>query len=151
MKEVVVRVKELMPIILEKIEKNEKAQLKVKGSSMEPFLHSDQTTVTLAKIKSIQRFDIILFSNDNENYILHRIIHITKNGIITMGDALRQKEVVDGDNIIAKVIAFEYHGKKVYIESKGYRLKVRLWVFFRPFRRILMKMNRMMKRGDSSE
>jgi len=87
MKEVVVRTKELVPIILEKIEKNEFAQLKVKGSSMEPFLHSDQTIVTLAKVDSIRRFDIILFKSDIDNYILHRIIHITTKGILTMGDA----------------------------------------------------------------
>jgi signal peptidase I len=151
MKEVIVRTKELMPIILEKIERNELAQLKVKGSSMEPFFHSDQTIVTLAKANALKRHDIILFKSENDNYILHRIIHITKDDIITMGDALRQKEVVRFDDIIAKVIDFESNEKKVSVLSRKYRFKVKLWVFFRPFRRILMKLNRMLKRSESNE
>lgn len=151
MKEVIVRMKELVPIIREKINTNELAQLKVKGSSMEPFFYSDKTIVTLGKIDVLKRFDVILFQKEEDQYILHRVIHINKDIIITMGDGLKQREVCSINQVIAKVTSFETNNITYTINSKRYLFKVKVWYLLKPIRRILLKLMRAIKRGDSVE
>jgi signal peptidase I len=151
MKEVLVSIADLIPIISEKINKNEKVLLKVRGSSMEPFLHSNVTTVTLVKPEKLNRFDIILFKDENNTYLLHRIIKIHNDIVITMGDGNTRKESLHKDQIIAVVNDYQQDGMNTSMTNKKNLFKVRVWYYIRPFRKILLKLRRFLKRGNQVE
>src|SRR5690606_39190779 len=115
----------------------QEVELKVMGNSMLPFYKHDQTIVTLKKAESYQKLDVVLFEYEGHT-ILHRIIKIKGDNYVIRGDGAFRKEIVTKDKIFAKVIRFETPGKN----SKNYNYKVKVWLFFTPLRRVLLKLIR---------
>ena len=134
MKTVKVDNKELFKLVIEHLNNNQEVELKVMGNSMLPFYKHDKTVVTLKKQETYQKHDVVLFDYEGQT-ILHRIIKIKGNDVIIRGDGAFRKEVVTKDLIHAKVIDFETNGKKI----KNYQFKFKVWLFFTPIRRILLK------------
>ena len=115
---------------------NEQREVKIRvtGNSMLPFYKDNQTIVMLKKFNNYQKYDVVLALYQNK-VILHRIIKIKDNYFILRGDGLVTKEKVNINNVFGKVVSFETNNKKV----KAYKFKVRLWMFLRPFRSLLLK------------
>lgn len=140
LKKVVIENNELFSFIIEQLKLDKNVDFKVIGNSMLPFFYDKKTTVTLRKINTIKKNDIVLFKYNNK-YVLHRIIKIKSNTITCMGDGLITKEIIDKSDIIAKVISYE-NKKRIMINKKTYLLRVRLWMILRPLRRLIIKIIR---------
>jgi signal peptidase len=143
-----VSINDLMDLIREKLEENGEVQLTVSGNSMLPFFHDRRTEVTLAKPqRSLRRGDIILFSYQN-NWVLHRILRIRKDLIITAGDALTTVESIAPGVVLAIVTKFRNDDRETDVRKFSYRLRVGIWMFFRPLRRILMRFYHRIKKRE---
>ena len=128
---------ELLDIIKDLTTNNKEVELLVKGNSMLPFFRDNKTIVTLTKVKTLKKYDIILFKYNNKVF-LHRIIKITKDNIICRGDALVSKEYITKYDVVS--IVTKYKNKKVInINSKRYKLRVYLWALLRPIRKLIIK------------
>lgn len=74
------------------------AQIKAKGNSMMPTI-SDNNIIEIEFTKNIKKYNIVAFKYQNHT-VLHRIIKIKKNGIITQGDNVPFTESISKKNII---------------------------------------------------
>ena len=92
------------------------------GESMSPLL-SNRDTLLIVPQKIIHRGDIVLFSNNNEEWIAHRIEDTEDDKIYTKGD--NNTTIDDGylhsDDMVAIVTARWRNGKKlkIYRAKKG--------------------------------
>lgn len=134
---IIVNNQELMALVKEQIN-NKNVTLTIKGNSMLPFFRDGRTIITLEKPKKLKRLDVVLFKY-NDIYILHRIIKI-KEKIVTQGDGLISKEIIDESDVVAVVKFFENKRKIIFSNNKFYLFKVRMWRILRPFRRVLLKL-----------
>jgi len=134
---IIVNNQELMALVKEQIN-NKNVTLTIKGNSMLPFFRDGRTIITLEKPKKLKRLDVVLFKY-NDIYILHRIIKI-KEKIVTQGDGLISKEIIDETDVVAVVKFFEKNRKLTFSNNKFYLFKVRMWRILRPFRRVLLKL-----------
>lgn len=134
---IIVNNQELMALVKEQIN-NKNVTLTIKGNSMLPFFRDGRTIITLEKPKKLKRLDVVLFKY-NDIYILHRIIKI-KEKIVTQGDGLISKEIIDESDVVAVVKFFENKRKIIFSNNKFYLFKVRIWRILRPFRRVLLKL-----------
>ena len=56
------------------------------GYSMYPLIKQRKDILHIVKIESFKKGDIILFKSDVDHYVLHRVLKIKKDKIITAGD-----------------------------------------------------------------
>ena len=56
------------------------------GYSMYPLIRQREDILHIVKADNYQKGDIVLFISDKEKYVLHRILKIKKDKIITAGD-----------------------------------------------------------------
>ena len=91
----------------------------VKTGSMEPFINVDDI-VLVKHTKDVKINDIVVYKKNNE-YIIHRIIEINKNEIITKGDANNTNDkAITKDDIIGKYIRTLNILREVIILIKEY-------------------------------
>jgi hypothetical protein len=143
----VVSIDALLPIIREKISLGEEAVLKVKGTSMAPFFVTDLTNVVLVAPKDLKRLDVVLFETEKGTYVLHRIIKSVEDHYLIEGDGLKHIDIVQKDQIIAKVSAFDTRGVTTNATDSRYLWKVKWWVGLRFFRRYLLWLFRHLGKG----
>lgn len=113
----------LFELVEESIEKGLEVKLRIRGNSMSPLLIDGVDVVTLKPFlpEKLVKGDIIFFRY-KEGYILHRIVEIDNNKIVTKGDAMDKKEVIK----ISDIIAIAQIPKKGYLLSAGRKLKILL-------------------------
>lgn len=128
---------ELMPIISEVI-KDRDVTFLVSGTSMRPFYVNKRTSVTLSRVNDYFKYDVILYKY-NQSYLLHRIIKIKGNKVTCQGDGTIISEVINRSDIIGVVISHQLGNKTILANNRYYRIKVRLWRYARPIRRLLLK------------
>ncbi|MBU1142512.1 MAG: S24/S26 family peptidase [Firmicutes bacterium] len=132
MKKEVVTTKDLMRVVVETINNNQKATFKVTGSSMMPFFKHEETSVTVVKKeKAVRQYDVILFRYQG-SYKLHRIIQMNEEYIVASGDALLSKEMIKVDDIIGIVESFEMNGITTYSSDKIYIKHVKRHLLLKP-------------------
>jgi len=102
------------------------------------FFKHQKTTVALIQ-NNIKKHDVVLAYYQNR-YILHRIIKINGDNITLSGDGAFLKEQVKQTDILGKVISYQTR-KTINVESKGYKIRVFLWVY-NPLRKIILRLKR---------
>ena len=141
-----IKLEELFPLIQEKLESGGDVVFTVTGSSMLPFMKDGKTLVTIKQIdKKLKKHDIVFYKN-NGKFILHRILKITSNYIITCGDGLTKLEYIKESDIFAKVVKFQNGHVLTDVKNIFYRFKVNIWLLLRPFRRYLLFILRKIKK-----
>ena len=137
MKTVSLNSEDLLPLIEETLKLDSSFNLKVKGNSMRPFLRNDFSKVLLVKPIDLIKNDICLFKY-HDKVVLHRLRKIVDNKYYFIGDAKKEYEIINQENIIAKVESI-YDKKAISTKNKCYLFKVNIWYLLKPFRRILLK------------
>ncbi|NLD27088.1 MAG: hypothetical protein GX661_06990 [Acholeplasmataceae bacterium] len=134
-----VSINSLMDIIREKLDQNGEVVFTVSGNSMLPFFRNQETEVTLEKPdRPLRRGDIVLFKYQN-HWILHRILKIKGETVKTGGDALTTVEMTSINDILAIVTKYQKGDRLIDVRKFSCRFRMRLWMFLRPIRKILMK------------
>jgi len=80
------------------------------------FKPGDKLIIEKIPINMIKKGDLIIFCKINEDkndFVVHRVVEITPNGLATLGDNCRDRdrEPVIEENIIGMVIKFDRKGK----------------------------------------
>ena len=72
------------------------------GDSMEPMLRNRKDTIIIEPVHGrLKRYDLPLYRRPDGKYVLHRILHVKKNGYVTF-------EVESGDRMEMNVRGSEY-------------------------------------------
>ena len=75
------------------------------GYSMYPLIKQREDILTIRKVETFKKGDIVLYKSDVEHYVLHRILRIKKDKIILAGDYNYFKDKpITKDQILGKLI-----------------------------------------------
>lgn len=125
----------------------------VKGYSMLPFITGWAESVELHRLeRQPKRGDIILAKVDTGHFVLHRVISVDADNIVTlMGDGnIRGVEQCKPEDIIGIALyAVDYQGRKRDLYTPWRKVASRMWWKLLPFRRYLLAAYRrtLMKRA----
>lgn len=131
---------ELIPSLLELLDKVECVPLVISGSSMAPFLVHNRDTVYLSKIqRPLKRGDMILYRRSNGRYVLHRIYRAGQGTYTLIGDAQTALEQgIFPDQVLALVSTVRRKGKLLQPGSFWWEFFQRVWIRLVPFRPIIL-------------
>lgn len=90
MKELLLPMKELYPIIEQTMSDGGEAYVTVRGGSMSPFLQDGRDQAVFASLgdRQIKKGDIVLYQRKGGQFVMHRVYDVGRNGIMTLiGDA----------------------------------------------------------------
>ena len=125
------------------IEEGKRVIVRVKGSSMLPFLRGDKDSVELEKASEIKCGDIVLAYVEECRFVLHRIIKIDGEHIVLMGDGnLKGCEYCRIEDIKAKAVNIIKPAKggykKISCTDRTHMRKADLWKKLLPVRRYIL-------------
>jgi hypothetical protein len=107
--------------------------IKVKGSSMLPFIVGDRDSVRIIGSRPFFIKDIVLAEISPGHYVLHRIEHLTGNEpddeVTLMGDGnLIGREHCKVSNLVGRVDRIFRNGKEIDPYSRSERMAVSIWL-----------------------
>ena len=122
-----------------------------KGTSMMPFLRQQRDIIEIRPKgdNRCKKYDVVLYRR-GENYILHRILHVLKDGYILAGDnnTFLEYDIKD-EQIIGIMVRLIRDGKEILMTDKKYRFYVHVWCDFYPVRMFLLRVKRKLWRIGS--
>ena len=118
-----IKIEEFYPLILEAFEKGQTFTFPIRGTSMQPLLHTNDLVVVKA-IEQVKRGDIVLYRRENGQFVVHRILKVVGDSFTFVGDHQTQVEKgVKLNQCIGKVIAYKKQGKEKQYLLKGFRYR----------------------------
>ena len=125
------------------IEEGKRVIVRVKGSSMLPFLRGDKDSVELEKATEIKCGDIVLAYVEERRFVLHRKIRIDGERVVLMGDGnLKGCEYCRIEDIKAKAVNIIKPAKggykKISCTDRTHMRKADLWKKLLPVRRYIL-------------
>ena len=140
----------LLPIMLGEFEQGKTFRMITNGTSMLPLIGNGCDTVVLKKpaVGGLKKYDIPLYRRADGSFVLHRIIRVTKDGYVLCGDNQTAPEAgVTDENILAVACGvIKRDGRIYHLRGARYRVYCAALSVFRPIRRILSKVKRLIPR-----
>ena len=139
MKRITVVNKPFFEEVQEFLNMQQKVCIKVRGTSMRPFLHDgDMVLLVSLKTAKVCRGSIVL-ARTGYGVILHRVVRINHGLVILAGDAnVCRTERIAAANVIG-IVAEAYRGDMTLnINSFPIRLGALFWYIVRPLRGYLL-------------
>lgn len=118
-----IKVEKFYPLILEAFEENKTFSFPIKGSSMKPMLKDDDV-VTLAKIDTYKKGDILFYRREDGAFVLHRLNKIKNNTLYIVGDHQVALEAVKPEQLIGKVISYKKNNKDKIYNLRGIKYNI---------------------------
>jgi signal peptidase I len=104
------------------LRRGEPLRIKARGGSMLPFIwDGDVALVTPAAPASIAIGDVVCYESTPGRLFLHRIIRRDGDRFVTKGDALSATEVIEGTQLLGKMVAFERRGRINRLDTRAAR------------------------------
>lgn len=137
-----IELKEIYPIIKEKLESGGTVELPITGTSMLPLLVQGRDTAVIKKKDCYAVGDIIFYRRDDGHFVLHRIVGTDENGFVLCGDNQWVKEYgIENRHIIGAVIIINRNGKAIDVNNNGgYSAYSKVWQSVLPCRKYPIKL-----------
>lgn len=120
------------------------------GDSMMPLLKQgrDKMVIVPKPTGRLKKHDVPLYRRDNGQYVLHRIVEVSDNGYVMLGDNrwTLERGITD-QHIVGVLSAVVRKGETVPVTSRQYRCYVQLWCGCLWLRRIIVWMLSLPRRG----
>ncbi len=107
------------------------------GTSMRPFIHSgkDLVVITAKEKRPVRKFDAVFYRRDSGQYVLHRVVKVTRRGYALRGDNRRCTEYgIQDRHILGVLTAVIRDGQRIDVDTPEYRREVRRWCALYPIR-----------------
>lgn len=97
---------------------------KNKGTSMMPLLRQDKDLFTIVRKgpERCRKYDVVLYKDKLDRYILHRVIKVVKDGYFIRGDNTYRNEFRKEEEIIGVMTGFIRDGKEISVDNPWYKL-----------------------------
>ena len=131
-----------MTAVKETLQSGLDVKFTVTGMSMWPFFTGRRDCVTVKKctFRDIKKGDIVLFSPEENIYLLHRVMKKTDNSFVTAGDGNTFTDgVFSPDKIIARVSEIRRKDKVFSPDKKLFRFLSDIWISLFPVRKHILK------------
>lgn len=133
---------EIEPVLQELLASGGSIKLTVTGTSNYPTMVGGRDQITLEQARGVlKKYDLPLYRRANGQYVLHRIVSVQKDGSFTCcGDNQWKTESgIRSEQVIGCVVRICRNGREFSVQSKRYRLWVRVWVLLLPCRSFLIR------------
>ena len=112
----------------------------VKGRSMLPFILGGQESAVLTQPGEIKTGDVVLARIDDRRYVLHRVMDVSADRVVLMGDGnIRGQEVCRPEDLLARadeIVGAD--GKHRRLDTPRQKRRARIWRRLLPVRRWLL-------------
>jgi hypothetical protein len=93
------------------------------GRSMVPLIRDGDRVVISPDLDRLRVGDIVFLSTPERPMLIHRIIRVSPDGIVTKGDAAVDHDgLIKQDRVLGKVIAIRRNDRWIKLESFAFRL-----------------------------
>lgn len=135
-------------IIIETLDAGKLFKIEPNGASMLPLIVQGRDSVYIKKPAGrLKKYDIAFFKRDTGEFILHRVVRVTRDSYTMCGDHQYITEPgIRDENIIGVVARLEINGKTVFPTDKKYRRYVFFRVNTRSIRRFALRVKSVLKR-----
>lgn len=114
-----------------------RVKLRAKGGSMRPFIRGGEDILVLSPPMQLRRGDIVLARKSADEYVVHRIVRMTRGCIVLAGDAnLYLREECRPEDICGVAETLIRHGRQRSLTAPSARLYALVWHSLLPFRRL---------------
>lgn len=115
------------------------------GYSMYPLIKQREDILHIKKSDVYKKGDIILFKSQIDHYVLHRILKIKKDKIITAGDYNYFKDQpITKEQILGKLLSIKKKDGKVIDLNKNKKMRKFFYTNFFPFKAFLQKVGKVL-------
>lgn len=120
--------------------KKEQIVIIPKGNSMFPLIRGGKDVVEVRRLEQEpKKNDIVLYTDSNGNYILHRLVGKDDRGYILCGDGQTAKEYgIQQNQMLGYVTEFYRGEKKIRVCEWKYKLYTMCWQGLLPVRNRLV-------------
>lgn len=120
-----------------------------RGVSMWPMIRHGKDSVVINPPQGrLKKYDIPLYKDKRDRYVVHRIIEVTDTGYVICGDGLYEIEYdITDANIIGVVTGFFRKEKYISADDKKYMRYVHFWVDNFYLRKPIIKTVRKIRRA----
>lgn len=116
-----------------------------RGTSMAPLFKTHRDVVVIEPINAeLKKYDVVLYRNQQDQYVLHRIIKVKGDNLIIRGDNNFYIEYLRKSDIVGVLTQFNRKGKAYTVKSFGYLFYSRFWHIIYPLRYLKMKGKRLL-------
>lgn len=124
---------------------NISVRIQLNGYSMQPLIRRLRDHVTIYPLKrNLKKGDIVLFADDTGRYVVHRVIRLTPDKVITQGDHCRQPDrPLDHEQVWGLVTKLERGGRVISLDCFISRMFGRFWTAILPIRIVYDKISGM--------
>ena len=132
-----VRLEDMLPVMLEALERGQSVRFFPRGTSMRPMLRQGVDSVTLSPVQgALKKYDIPFYRRADGHCVLHRVVAVGET-YTCIGDNQFQREPgLTQEQMLAVVTSFSRAGKEYSVNAPAYRLYCRLWHISRPVRHL---------------
>lgn len=131
---------EYLPVLEDLLRSGKSVNLRVSGSSMTPFLVHHRDVVYLFPVEGpLRRGDIVFFRRRSGQYVLHRIHHIDRDGMLYLvGDAQVEIEgPIHPDQAFGVVRQVLRKGQRMDRRNLWWQFFEKIWIRILPLRYLL--------------
>lgn len=116
--------KDLWPIIEEKINLGGEAVINPGGISMLPLIKAGRDSVVLVKPQGIlKKYDVALYRRKNGQFVLHRVVGVLDDTYIMCGDnQFLHEEDIPHSAILALMTTVVRNGKRISVNNFLYKI-----------------------------
>lgn len=120
-----------------------------KGVSMWPMIRHGKDSVVINPVSGrLKKYDIPLYKDRLDRYVVHRVIEVNDEGYVICGDGLFEKEYdITDENVIGVVTGFFRKEKYISADDKKYLRYVHFWVDNFYLRKPVIKLVRKIRNG----
>lgn len=115
------------------------------GFSMYPLIKQREDILHIIKTDNYKKGDIILFKSHVDHYVLHRILKIKKDKIITAGDYNYFKDQpITKEQILGKLISIKKKDGKLIDLNKNKKVRKYFYTNFFPIKAFFQKVGKVL-------
>lgn len=113
-------------LAIEALRRHGRLSIKARGGSMTPFIRDgDIVVITNSRQMKVAVGDVVCYETHPGRLLLHRVVAHDRERWRVKGDALGFTEVVEGAQLLGKVIVVERHGKVTRFDTSRARWRNR--------------------------
>lgn len=129
------RLEQLMPLILERLEAGQTVRFSPRGVSMLPMLRQGIDSVVLSPApEKLKKYDLPLYQRPDGKYVLHRVVKVGESYTCIGDNQFVFEPGVEHSQILALVTVFYRGQRKWEVTSPLYRMYCGFWHYSRPLR-----------------
>ena len=135
--------------VVQLLQNGQSVQIQPQGISMYPLIVSGRDSVIICPLQghTCRRGDVVLFRNNENRLVLHRVVKQNHQGYYFVGDnQIAVEGPVAPEQIVGIATVFIRKDKEISHRNVIYRVLSFLWLLVRPFRFIGWKIMRRLRR-----